>query len=98
MSVTAAAERIAVVATYRIPERPPFFSLPTNRLSLLRTAERVRMPEAALLTFFVFFTKITFSKSFLLPLASKLLLFGILRTTWTPLSFVTLLAEWSSFL
>ena len=69
----------------RGPVRPPFFSLSTLTLSRspLRTAERARMPETALLSAFSFFfpnsgVKVLFfgRLDFLLPLSFKLLLFG----------------------
>ena len=76
----------------RSPARPPFFSLSTLTLRHypLRTAERARMPETALL-FFFFFQNSRLKKSswggvefFASPTVLNSCFLGIPHATWTP--------------
>ena len=54
------------IGLLRGPERHPLFSLstPSSRHSPLRTAERARMPETALLSAFIFFFAFKFQRFF----------------------------------
>ena len=97
-------ELLTNIDLLRGPERPPFLSLstPTSRHSPLRTAERARIPETALLSVFFFKIRVFIIEKlfcgkwkFLLPPSVKLLFWECHILPGHRL--LSLLAERSSF-